>query len=201
MSMAPDVAALLGSAGTWELDAEGSSVTFVSTSLWGLTKVKGRFTGLSGGGSVGTDGSVSGELVIDARSVSTGKAKRDTHLRSDDFFKTSSQPEITYRASAVTPLGAQTARVTGTLTVAGTTRPLEVEARVEEIDDAGATVSTHLDIDRSDWGVTFRKMGMTKMSTPVEVTARLRRSSGGPAATGRDPAASAARERAFEPNS
>lgn len=200
MSTAPDVATLLGSAGTWELEAEGSSVTFVSTSLWGLTKVKGRFTDMRGGGSIGTDGSVSGELVIDARSVSTGNPRRDTHLRSDDFFKTSSHSEITYRASAIAPLGAQAARVTGTLTVAGTSRPLEVQARVEEVDDAGATVSAHLDIDRSAWGVTFRKMGMTKMSTPVEVIARLRRSSGGPPAAGGDPTASAGRERAFEPN-
>lgn len=178
MSTAPDMANLLSTAGTWELDSERSSVAFRSTSLWGLVKVKGKFTGLSGGGRIGTDGSLSGELTIDATSVGTGNKKRDSDLRSDNFFKTASHPQITYQASAITPLGSDVARVTGTLTIAGNSQLLELEAKVEEIDDVGATVSARLDIDRSAWGVNSRKMGMTNMSTPVEVVARFRHSGG-----------------------
>ncbi|MBO0714955.1 MAG: YceI family protein, partial [Acidimicrobiales bacterium] len=147
MSTTPDVATLLHAAGRWELDAERSSVAFRSTSLWGLVPVKGRFTGFRGSGTIGADGVVNGELVIDATSVSTGNPKRDTHLRSDDFFKTSAHPEIVYKASAITPLSAERVRVSGVLTIGGISRPLELDARLEEADDAGATVSARVDID------------------------------------------------------
>jgi polyisoprenoid-binding protein YceI len=179
MSTAPDVGALLKAAGTWELDPDKSSVAFRSSMLWGLGKVKGKFADLRGTGRIGGDGSVSGEFVIDAASVSTGNARRDTHLRSDDFFKTASHQDITYEASAIETLGADAAKVTGTLTIAGTTQPLELYVTVEEVDDSGVTVSARPEIDRSVWGVTWRKYGMTKMSTPVEVTARFRRADGG----------------------
>jgi polyisoprenoid-binding protein YceI len=178
MATTPGITNLLGTAGTWELDSDRSSIAFRSSSLWGLVKVKGRFTGLSGGGTIGSDGSLSGELVIDASSVTTGNKKRDADLRADSFFKTSSHPQINFRASGVAPLGTDGARVTGTLTIAGTSQPLEFEAKVEELDDTGATLSARVDIDRSVWGVSSRKMGMTNMSTPVEVVARFRRVDG-----------------------
>ena len=162
-------------------------MAFRSTSMWGLVPVKGRFTGLTGGGSIGPDGVVGGELVIEASSVTTGNVKRDTHLRSDDFFRTTSHPQIIYRASAITPLGGDRVRVSGVLTIAGTSRPLEVDATVQEVDSAAATVSAHLNIDRSAWDVTFRKMGMTRMSTSVDVVARFKRSSVDPASTEGEP--------------
>ena len=172
---------MLHAASSWQLDGERSSVAFRSTSLWGLWPVKGRFTGLSGGGTNGADGAVNGELVIDATSVTTGNPKRDTHLRSDDFFKTSSHQEIVYKASGITPISGDRVRVSGVLTIGGISRPLDFDARLEEADEAGATVSARLDIDRAAWDVTFRKMGMTKMATPVDVVARFRRAAVNPA--------------------
>jgi polyisoprenoid-binding protein YceI len=187
MSKAPDVATLVAAPGKWDLDGDRSSVAFRSTSLWGLVPVKGRFTSLAGAGSIGPDGVASGELVIDASSVTTGNIERDTHLRSDDFFRTTRHPQIIYRASAITPLGGDRVRVSGVLTVAGTSRPLEVDATVNEVDSAVATVSAHLSIDRSAWDVTFRKRGMTRMSTAVDVVARFKRSSVDPAPTEGEP--------------
>jgi polyisoprenoid-binding protein YceI len=178
MATTPEIANLLGTAGTWELDSDRSSIAFRSTSLWGLVKVKGRFTGLSGGGDIAADGSLSGKLVIDATSVTTGNKKRDADLRADTFFKASSHPQITFQASGVTPLGTDGAKVTGILTITDTSQPLEFEAKVEELDDTGATLSARVDIDRSVWGVSSRRMGMTNMSTPVEVVARFRRVDG-----------------------
>jgi polyisoprenoid-binding protein YceI len=187
MSTTPDVTALLHAAGSWELDREHSSVAFRSTSLWGLVPVKGRFTGLSGGGTVGADGVVNGELVIDATSVTTGKEKRDTHLRSDDFFKTAQHPQIVFKASAITPESGDRVRVSGVLTIAHVSRPLVFDARLEEADNDRATFSAHVDIDRAAWDVTFRKMGMTKMSTPVDVVACFRRSSSNPPSAAGEP--------------
>lgn len=160
---------------------------FRSTSLWGLIPVKGRFTGLSGGGTIGPDGVVQGELVIDATSVSTGNAKRDTHLVSDDFFKTHSHPQIIYKASAITPEGGERVKVSGVLTIAGITQPLDLDATLEETDDGGAVITAKADINRAAWDVTFRKMGMTNMSTPVDVVARFRRTASTPPAAGDGP--------------
>jgi polyisoprenoid-binding protein YceI len=162
-------------AGDWVLDPSRSSVGFRSTSLWGLVKVKGTFSSVRGEGSLGSDGEVTGRVVIDATSVDTGKAKRDNHLRSDDFFHAATHPEITYAVSAITPVGAGRVRVTGDLTILDQTRPLELNATLEEADADAATVVTTGELDRSAWGISFKKMGMTKMATGIEARLRFTR--------------------------
>ncbi|HVB93694.1 MAG TPA: YceI family protein, partial [Acidimicrobiales bacterium] len=67
-------------AGRWVLSPDRTTVAFQSTSLWGLVKVTGRFTGVQGEGKVDPSGAISGRLDIDAASVDTGTARRDTHL-------------------------------------------------------------------------------------------------------------------------
>ncbi len=165
--------------GTWTLDPAGSSVRFRSTSLWGLIPVKGEFRTVRGQGAVGGDGSVTGELVIDVESVATGKTKRDTHLRSADFFDGDNHPTITFTASGPARVEGDRATVSGTLTVAGESRPLEVPVELREVDGSGVTLAAAVDIDRAAWGVTWKKMGMTRMSTPVEVVARFIRAAPG----------------------
>jgi polyisoprenoid-binding protein YceI len=162
-------------AGNWILDPSRSSLNFVSSGLWGLVKVKGQFSTVRGEGSVAQDGSATGKLEIDASSVDTGKEKRDKHLRSDDFFGTSTHPEITYTVTGITPAGSGRVRVTGELTIADHTHPLELEATLEEADPTGATVSTETELDRSTWGIDFKKMGMTRMATRVEGRFRFTR--------------------------
>jgi polyisoprenoid-binding protein YceI len=46
----------------------------------------------------------------------------------------------------------------GTLTIRGTTRPITLLAEVSSTDDS-ATVATEFDIDRSEWGLRWAKMG------------------------------------------
>ena len=47
---------------------------------------QGRLPRGHGSGTVTPAGEVSGRIEIGAASVDTGNAKRDKHLRSDDFF-------------------------------------------------------------------------------------------------------------------
>lgn len=161
--------------GQWALDPSRSSVGFRSTSFWGLVKVKGQFSTLRGEGSLGADGSGTGRLVIDASSVNTGNKKRDDHLRSKDFFDAAAHPEITYVASAVARAGERRVRVTGNLTILDQTRSLEIDALLEDADSTGATVVSTGQLDRSAWGIAFRKMGMTKMTTGFEANLRFTR--------------------------
>jgi polyisoprenoid-binding protein YceI len=106
-------------AGEWSLDGSRSSVSFGSSSLWGLVKVKGEFTGLSGEAHVEPNGTVRGRLVIDASSVDTGSKKRDNHLRSDDFFAVATHPEIVFELSGLAP-GPDQHHLSGTLHMIGT---------------------------------------------------------------------------------
>ena len=170
--------ALLGpgtASGTWALDPERSTLAFRSTSGWGLIKVKGRFTAASGQHlTVAEDGSATGDVVIEAASVTTGIRMRDKHLRSRGIFAAEHHPAITYTVTAVLPRTAGEARVSGTLEVAGTAQPLDLDVKVKESDDAGVTVALQRRrLTGPDRGVDFKKMGMTKMTTPIELTARF----------------------------
>jgi polyisoprenoid-binding protein YceI len=75
-------------AGEWALEPRASSVGLKSKSIGGLVPVNGAFGEVSGGGAVSAKGEVSGILTVGAASIDTKQAKRDTHLRSADFFDT-----------------------------------------------------------------------------------------------------------------
>jgi len=91
---APPVQALLmggALAGEWVLDPRKSSIRLTSRSMWGLAPVNGVFREVSGNGTVTPGGEVSGTVTVTAASIDTGNTRRDTHLRSADFFDCGNQ--------------------------------------------------------------------------------------------------------------
>lgn len=160
--------------GKWVFDGSRSLVSFQSSSLWGLVKVKGQFTGLRGEGHVDPSGDVRGQLVIDAASVDTGNKRRDRHLCSDDFFAASTYPEIVFELSHIPP-GSDHSLLSGTLGIIGITQPLDLAVQIRDRDASGLTLHTETTVDRSRWGVTYRKNGMVNMNTRLEISARLNR--------------------------
>jgi polyisoprenoid-binding protein YceI len=144
-------------AGNWTLDPTGTSVAFRTKAMW-ILPVKGSLRVIEGEGTVEPDGTVSGTFVIDAASIDTGNAKRDAHLRTGDFFAVGEYPTITFAATAARPDDAGLVRVEGTLTVHGQTRPLTVLANVS-VNGTVATADAEVDLDRSEWGLTWAKMG------------------------------------------
>jgi polyisoprenoid-binding protein YceI len=159
--------------GKWALSPDQTTVAFRSSSLWGLVKVKGRFTDVHGEGTVDPSGAVTGRLDIDVASVNTGTAKRDTHLRSTDFFDAATHNHITFLATDVSVVGDNRLHISGELTIAGQSHPFSWDATVTDIDDTGVTLSASVVIDRSQWGIAWRKMGMTKMETDIDLQARF----------------------------
>ncbi|WP_214324743.1 YceI family protein [Nonomuraea sediminis] len=125
-------------AGSWVLNATKSSVEINHKSMWGLATIRAAFTEFSGEGEIGPDGSAHGTLTIEAASILSKQAKLDTHLRSADFFDVERYPTFTFTATGVVADGAGTAKVTGRLTVLGTTRPLTFTARVASVGGFGA---------------------------------------------------------------
>jgi polyisoprenoid-binding protein YceI len=165
---------LAGAVGTWKLDPAGTTIELHTKAMWGLAKVKAAFKAIEGGGTVGEDGTVSGNLVIDARSVDTKNTKRDKHLRSADFFEVESYPTFTYSASSVSPAAGGKVKVNGTFTVHGQTRPLDVIATLGPATADRVTVTAEAELDRSEWGITWSKMG-AGLHNRVSVTAQFTR--------------------------
>lgn len=151
----PSLAAYVG---TWTLDAASTRITFTTKAMWLLT-VKGSFKALSGTGVARDDGSVTGSLEIDPASVSTGMAKRDVHLLTDDFFNVAKYPTFTYTLTAVKPTTDGKFTLTGTFTAVGQTHPLNLVGTVDSATPGAITVHAEGDLDRTDWGLTWTKMG------------------------------------------
>jgi hypothetical protein len=95
--------------------------------MWGLAPVNGVFRETSGNGTVSPDGEVSGTVTVAAASIDTKHSRRDTHLRSDDFFDSANHPDIKFTADGIRPSG-QGVVVTGALTVRDRIRPLSFDA-------------------------------------------------------------------------
>lgn len=155
--------------GDWTLDPAQSTVKLATKSFWGLMKVNGRFGDVSGRGNVTADGKASGVITVVAASIDTGIAKRDTHLRSKDFFEVEKHPEFTYTADSVTVEGDR-ATIEGTLTVRGDSRPLTVPATVTAA-DAAVTVDAAVAVNRKDFGMNFNQLGMMASDNTLTIHA------------------------------
>jgi polyisoprenoid-binding protein YceI len=107
---------------TFSIDKAHSETEFQVRHL--LTRVRGRFTDFEG--TIEMDeqdpGRSSVEVTIQATSVDTAQADRDTHLRSADFFSVEQFPTLTFKSTSVAAKGTDTYQVTGDLTIHGVTR-------------------------------------------------------------------------------
>jgi len=147
-------------AGVWNLVPDRSSIGFTNRTLWGLVKVNGEFTEVTGDGQITPKGAVFGRLDIQAASVRTGIRRRDEHLRSPDFFDTEKFPEISVVVTAVQPTGGNTADLRATLAIRDTTLPLHLSATIDRLGDGGVRISAQATIDRTKWGVSGNMAGM-----------------------------------------
>lgn len=144
-------------AGTWDIDAAHSDLSFSVRHMM-VSKVRGRFNGVSGRLVTGTelvDSSVTAE--IDVNSFDTGNAQRDEHIRSADFLHAAQFPTMTYRSTNVRRDGDDLV-VDGELTLHGITRqvPLSVELTGFGPDPYGGTrlgLSATTKLNRKDFGI------------------------------------------------
>jgi polyisoprenoid-binding protein YceI len=165
---------------TWSLDAAHSSVALRHKTMWGLVTVRGTFADLSGTGEILPDGSAHGRLEIGAASLSTNNAKRDKHLQSADFFNAQAHPRIVAELRRATRAGG-IVTVSGDLTVAGVTRPLDFTATVTEATLDAITLRAETEVDRANFGLTWNQKGMLKGPATVSVVTRFTRSAAKPA--------------------
>ena len=97
-----------------------------------LTTVAGKFTRFSGTVDVDPDHPEKSSVAakIDVPSIDTGIAKRDTHLRSAEFFNVAKFPGITFKSRSVKRTGANTGDITGDFTMHGVTKAIILHAKL-----------------------------------------------------------------------
>jgi polyisoprenoid-binding protein YceI len=144
----------------WQIDQSHSELSFRIRHL--VSRVNGQFNTWSGtitadpvslaGGSVSVD--------IQTASIDTNNERRDTHLRSADFFDAASHPTITFRSTRVVANGREL-QVHGNLTIRGVTKPVVLEGRMLEVGGAAGRrrigFEAETQINRMDYGVSWNR--------------------------------------------
>jgi polyisoprenoid-binding protein YceI len=156
-------------AGSWTLDATRSEVRLETRHTWGLRPLHGVFRQVAGNGTVTATGDVSGVVTVAAGSVDTKNSVRDKHLRSADFFDIANHPDLTFAVEGAAPADGGV-RVTGSLTVAGRTRPASFDATVSATGDE-VRLDGELQVNRADFGLTWNRMGIASMDNTIVVRA------------------------------
>lgn len=99
------------------------------------------------------------EVTIPLSGLNSHVPDFDDHLRSGDFFDAEKFPDITFKSTSVKAAGKGKLKVTGDLTIKGTTRPVVLNVTINKIavqpmakrEAAGFSATTT--IKRSDFGV------------------------------------------------
>ena len=92
-------------------------------------------------------------LVVEARSIDTGNAERDEHLRSKDFLFVEKYPTITFVSTAIAGTSS-TYTVQGDLTMHGVTQRLTIPVTVEQRQN-DIVVRGNISLSRKAFGITY----------------------------------------------
>ena len=151
----------------WSLDPEHTEIGFSVRHMM-VSDVHGDFAKYSAVINV-DDKDVTKSTVtmdIDASSINTRSEKRDTHLKSAEFFDVAKFPKVTFKSTKIEK-GADDKhlKVTGDLTIHGVTKPavLDVELSDDWTDPKEWGGNTHKGvkatgkINRKDFGLNWQK--------------------------------------------
>ncbi|MFE7763715.1 YceI family protein [Streptomyces sp. NPDC057438] len=172
----PELAALTGD---YTIDASHTTIGFTARHAM-VTNVKGGFLDFSG--SLHLDGSdpsrSTASIDVTMESIDTGNADRDGHLKSADFFRTDEFPTMTFRSTEAVALGGDDYRITGDLSILGTTKPLTIDlefngAAKDPFGNERVGFEGKAEILRSEWGLTWNaalETGGVLVSDKIKLT-------------------------------
>jgi polyisoprenoid-binding protein YceI len=170
----PTITNLASLTGSWILDPSKTMIRF-QTSIVRVIKVNGTFRALEGQACVPANGALNGSVVIDAASIDTKIAKRDTHLRGPDFFEVEKYPRMVFTVTDGHLASAGLVELFGNLEIHGQTRTLTLRADVSNTEDS-LRFSSEVDIDRRDWGMSYAARVRSTTKIHVDITAYFNRS-------------------------
>ncbi|HEY2026238.1 MAG TPA: YceI family protein [Gemmatimonadaceae bacterium] len=163
----------------WNIDPAHTGVGFTIRHF--VSRVRGKFNDVKG--TITADPDLWQNAVIEVEiataSISTGNDRRDTHLRSNDFFAADSFPTITFRSTRIERTG-DAAKIYGNLTIRGVTKPVVLDGQFTGLmkstqgDRVGFEASTT--VNRLDYGVKWNRAAegggaMLGDEVKIEITA------------------------------
>lgn len=167
---------------TWTIDATHSLAEFAVKHMM-ISTVKGRFHQLEGTIAFDETNPATATVTasLDVASIDTGDAKRDEHLKSDEFFNAARFPRITFTSTRVEPVDAERAKVYGLLTIRDVTKEvvLDTEFEGQVLDAFGqrrAAFRAETEINRKDYGVNWNvaiEAGGVVVSDRVRITLHI----------------------------
>jgi polyisoprenoid-binding protein YceI len=169
----------------WVCDKSHSEVSFQIRHF--VTKVRGNFRDFSCTitANSGKPELSSVEFNVKAASIDTDNERRDTHLKSQDFFEVEKYPEISFRSSKVKPTGKDKFDVTGTLILHGVSKEITLPVNFggvmvtknrEGKEDPKAGFDTQTTLNRKDYNIVYNRAldnGGTMLGDDVLVSINL----------------------------
>ena len=164
----------------YNVDPDHSIVGF-SVAHMVISRTTGRFTDYTGYIDMDPDGKTvkTIEAIIKTASVNTNHQKRDTHLRSPDFFNVEKYPTMTYKMTSYEKQGDMYV-AHGDLTLLGVTKPVVLTGTFNGVlpkDPGGNTragFTAEGKLNRKDFGMNWSKtLDNGGLVVGDEVTVRL----------------------------
>ena len=168
-------------AGVYKIDPDHSSVIFRVRHLVG--HVTGQFTRFDGFFvyEEANPGVWKASATIDATSIDTKTAKRDEHLRSEDFFDVKNYPTLSFVSTKVTGIKGERAKLLGKLTILDVTKSIALDLEIggtakgsDGLEHAAFTAKAR--IDRKDFGLTWNdtiETGGVLVGDTVDITLEI----------------------------
>jgi polyisoprenoid-binding protein YceI len=148
-------------ANEWQIDTAHSAAQFAVRHLM-VSTVRGHFGKITGKATYDAANPAKGsvEATVDVTTIDTREAKRDAHLKTPDFFDAANHPAMHFRSTKIEPAGEGKLKMTGDLTIRGTTKPVVFDVEISQpIKDQrggeriGAAATAK--INRRDFGINY----------------------------------------------
>ncbi len=150
-------------ADSWKVDQAHTTVGFSVSHLF--TSVQGRFDRFEG--TIAFDPANPEATVVrgtvEAASINTNNAKRDKHLRSDEFFDTEKYKKLQFESTKVTTTEGRNGQIAGNLTIHGVTRAVVLDVKFlgsgkDPWGNERAGFRADLTINRHDYGLNWNEL-------------------------------------------
>jgi polyisoprenoid-binding protein YceI len=150
----------------YEIDQAHSEIIFKVKHM-GISTVTGRFDSFAGRFDVDPKnlGAAKGSATIEAGTINTNNAKRDGHLKADDFFNTEKFPKIQFVSKSVrnVNMADTTCELVGDLTIRDVTKEIVLKVKGEGIINDGwgnerAAFKAVGSVNRMEFGLKWNKL-------------------------------------------
>lgn len=164
----------------WKIDPIHSGILFEIKHIY--STVRGHFSAFSGDVFFNPDnlGKSKFDFAVKVDSINTNNGKRDTHLRSDDFFAANKYPVMTFKSSRVSHAGGNKYVLEGKMTIKDVTKDMVLEfiywgqkENPFKKNEMVAGFDTRFNINRLDFHVgdgKFYKMGVVGKDVDVLIS-------------------------------